>query len=193
MYGPRVPAVAVSGYAKPHAVTDVVHDHTSILATIEAKWNLPAMTYRDANAATMADFLDNRVRFPEPPQLAAPSDLAASERTCDTSKLRYTVRPSPSPPARRRVAQRVLLVWRGRDGSGLRVELAVSSGTLSHLALELLHGGRVIAHTSVLRLGTHRHSFPLHRAGARPIARGRYELRVRKGRRVLALRHITLS
>src|SRR5207253_3289081 len=49
LYGPRVPAVVVSGYARPRAVTNVVHDHTSILATIEAKWNLPAMTHRDAN------------------------------------------------------------------------------------------------------------------------------------------------
>jgi phospholipase C len=35
-----------------------VHDHTSVLATIEAKWNLPALTKRDANAATVMDFLD---------------------------------------------------------------------------------------------------------------------------------------
>ena len=34
-------------------MTDVVHDHTSVLATIEAKWNLPALTYRDANANTV--------------------------------------------------------------------------------------------------------------------------------------------
>jgi phospholipase C len=35
-----------------------VHDHTSILATIEAKWNLPALTYRDANAIPVFDFFD---------------------------------------------------------------------------------------------------------------------------------------
>ena len=35
----------------------MVHDHTSILATIEAKWNLPALSNRDANAATVMDFL----------------------------------------------------------------------------------------------------------------------------------------
>ncbi len=58
MYGPRVPAIVVSPYSKPEAVTDVVHDHTSILATIESKWNLPALTLRDANAATVMDFLD---------------------------------------------------------------------------------------------------------------------------------------
>ena len=58
MYGPRVPAMVVSPYSKPGGVTHVVHDHTSILATIEAKWNLPALTVRDANAATIMDFLN---------------------------------------------------------------------------------------------------------------------------------------
>jgi phospholipase C len=58
MFGPRVPAIVASPYSKPNAVTNVVHDHTSVLATIEAKWNLPALTYRDANAKTVEDFLD---------------------------------------------------------------------------------------------------------------------------------------
>jgi phospholipase C len=77
VYGPRVPAVVMSAYSKPHDVTDVVHDHTSVLATIEAKWNLPAMTYRDANAATMMDFINpKKLAFPDPPVLAsAPSPL----------------------------------------------------------------------------------------------------------------------
>jgi phospholipase C len=75
LYGIRVPAVVVSPYAKSNEVTNVVHDHTSVLATIERQWNLPALTYRDANAATMADFLDtSQMRFPEPPTLAAPAN-----------------------------------------------------------------------------------------------------------------------
>jgi phospholipase C len=75
MYGPRVPVVVVSPYARPHAVTNVVHDHTSVLATIERQWNLPALTSRDANAATLADFLNpSVVAFPEPPELAAPAN-----------------------------------------------------------------------------------------------------------------------
>jgi phospholipase C len=74
IYGPRVPAVVASPYAKPHAVTDVVHDHTSVLATIEAKWNLPALTYRDANAATVLDFLDpGHSAFATPPDIQGPS------------------------------------------------------------------------------------------------------------------------
>ena len=73
MYGPRVPGIVVSPYSKPNAVTNVVHDHTSALATIEAKWNLPALTYRDANASTVMDFLDlGRAAFLQPPTLAAP-------------------------------------------------------------------------------------------------------------------------
>jgi phospholipase C len=75
LYGPRVPVVVVSPFAKPAAVTNVVHDHTSVLATIEQQWNLPALTYRDANAATLADFLDPSVMsFREPPTLAKPAN-----------------------------------------------------------------------------------------------------------------------
>jgi phospholipase C len=58
MYGPRVPAVVVSPYSAAAVVTHAVHDHTSVLATIEAKWNLPALTDRDANANDLMDFLD---------------------------------------------------------------------------------------------------------------------------------------
>jgi phospholipase C len=45
-----------------------------VLATIEAKWNLPALTYRDANAKTVEDFLDlkSAPALLEPPTLAKP-------------------------------------------------------------------------------------------------------------------------
>ncbi len=72
LYGPRVPGIVASPYSKPNAVTNVLHDHTSVLATIEAKWNLPALTYRDANARTVADFLDLK----SPPALLEPPAIA---------------------------------------------------------------------------------------------------------------------
>src|SRR6185312_9088337 len=80
LYGPRVPAVVVSPYSKPNAVTNVVHDHTSFLATVEAKWNLPFLTYRDANAKTVKDFLDlESPAFMNPPTIAdAPAPVAAA-------------------------------------------------------------------------------------------------------------------
>jgi phospholipase C len=73
-YGPRVPAVVVSPYSRPNSVTNVIHDHTSVLATIEAKWNLPALTFRDANAATVMDFLNvAQPAFLTPPVVQGPS------------------------------------------------------------------------------------------------------------------------
>jgi phospholipase C len=73
IYGPRVPAIVASPYSRPNAVTNVVHDHTSVLATIAAKWNLPALTYRDANARTVEDFLDlSSPAMLEPPTITEP-------------------------------------------------------------------------------------------------------------------------
>jgi phospholipase C len=78
-YGPRVPAVAVSPYSRAGAVSDVVYDHTSILATIEHKWNLPALTKRDANANTILDMLDPDAEPRlDPPPLEAPSATGPS-------------------------------------------------------------------------------------------------------------------
>ncbi len=73
-YGFRVPAAIVSPYARRDYVSHVVHDHTSILKLIETKWNLPALTYRDANADDLLDALDlhGTPAFREPPKLAEP-------------------------------------------------------------------------------------------------------------------------
>lgn len=91
-YGFRVPAVVVSPWSRANHVTSVVHDHTSILAMAERKWNLPAMTHRDAAAADLSDFLDlDQPPFAEPPQLAPP--LAGPAQTaCEKSG------PGPIPP-----------------------------------------------------------------------------------------------
>jgi phospholipase C len=83
-YGFRVPSVIVSPYARRGSVTHVLHDHTSVLATVERKWNLPALTFRDANANDVTDFLDldalraRRPAFPALPPLAAPGDTTAA-------------------------------------------------------------------------------------------------------------------
>ncbi len=72
-YGFRVPCAVISPWARPDYVSHQVFDHTSICALAEAKWNLPAMTYRDANAGNMLDMLDlQRPAFLTPPALARP-------------------------------------------------------------------------------------------------------------------------
>jgi phospholipase C len=76
MYGPRVPTIVVSPYSKPHSVSDDVYDHTSVLATIEAKWNLPALTDRDANANPVWDLLDfTHPHLLDPGKIARPRGM----------------------------------------------------------------------------------------------------------------------
>jgi len=75
-YGFRVPSGVVSPFAKEDHVSHTVYDHTSILKTVEEKWNLPALTRRDANANSLFDMLDlhKKPAFLEPPSLPAPAD-----------------------------------------------------------------------------------------------------------------------
>ena len=73
MYGLRVPAFVISPFAKRDYVSHVVHDHTSVLRFIETKFNLGALTCRDANADNLLDCFDfRRAAFLEPPMLATP-------------------------------------------------------------------------------------------------------------------------
>jgi phospholipase C len=72
-YGFRVPCAIVSPWARPGYVSHHVFDHASICALVEAKWNLPAMTHRDARANNMLDMLDlSRPAFLHPPKLTRP-------------------------------------------------------------------------------------------------------------------------
>ncbi|MFL5799395.1 MAG: phospholipase C [Actinomycetota bacterium] len=77
-YGFRVPAVVVSPYSRPHFVSHVVDDHTSILKFVETRFGLPALTNRDAQADGMLGFFDfSHASFATPPALPpAPVDPA---------------------------------------------------------------------------------------------------------------------
>ena len=70
-YGVRVPAVIVSPYARPDCVLSDVFDHTSVLKLVEEKWNLPALTKRDAAALSPLGALD----FSAPPAFLTPPPL----------------------------------------------------------------------------------------------------------------------
>ena len=74
-YGFRVPAVLVSPYARPDCVLTEVFDHTSVLKLIEEKWNLPALTRRDAAALSPLGALDLSAppAFLDPPTLPGPA------------------------------------------------------------------------------------------------------------------------
>jgi phospholipase C len=79
--GFRVPCCVVSAWSKKDYVSHQTFDHTSILKLVETKWNLPALTYRDANAHNMLDFFDfkaARPPFAEAPVLSAPKNPFSS-------------------------------------------------------------------------------------------------------------------
>jgi phospholipase C len=74
MAGVRVVLIAVSPYSKPGYVGHHFYDHTSITRFIEARYDLPALTARDANAEPLTDLFD----FSSAPAfLTAPSIAAA--------------------------------------------------------------------------------------------------------------------
>jgi phospholipase C len=79
--GFRVPFTVVSPWVKPRFVSHKTYDHTSITRFIEARFNLPALTARDANADALIDFFD----FRRPPAFLVPPALP--EPTIDPSRL----------------------------------------------------------------------------------------------------------
>jgi phospholipase C len=90
-YGVRVPTIVISPYSKPHYVSHDVFDHTSILRLLEARFLMPAMTARDANANPMLDLFDfSKATFLKPPSLPTP--------TINQDEFNRCVALYPSPP-----------------------------------------------------------------------------------------------
>jgi phospholipase C len=97
-YGFRVPLMVVSPWARANYVSHLTQDHTSITAFIERKWNLPAMTYRDANAQQMTDYFDFRhAAFLKPPRLAPAPALAPGLAKCRAAGITDTPLPAGTP------------------------------------------------------------------------------------------------
>ena len=126
--GFRVPCTVISPFARRDYVSHVVHDHTSLLKFVETKWNLPAMTYRDANASNMCDFFDfhGRPPFLEPPELASPLNpfvgpLPAHSDGPDSGPfhpIANSVDADTLPPAQFHVSTPPVQIPRGRGFSG---------------------------------------------------------------------------
>jgi phospholipase C len=64
----------VSPYARRHYVSHVERDHTAILRFIQARYGLPALSNRDANADVLMDYFDfDEAPHAEPPTFAEPA------------------------------------------------------------------------------------------------------------------------
>ena len=127
-YGLRVPAFVISPYAKDRFVSHKVHDHTSVLRFIETKFNLGALTRRDANATNLLDCLDfhKPPAFLEPPVLAAPG-LPATGSRCD---------PTTPPPPTSASASAPPIIGRPTGGAPLSESQADRFKLLEHIRAE---------------------------------------------------------
>jgi phospholipase C len=100
-YGPRVPTLVISPYAKAGFVSHFTYDFTSMLKFIEVRWGLSSMTERDAHADPMLDCFDFG-QAPIPTLLIPlPKELPKPART-----MYRFYQPSVPPPEMIRYPQR---------------------------------------------------------------------------------------
>jgi phospholipase C len=79
-----VPLIVVSPYTKKNYVSHTVADHTAILKLIETRFNLPALTKRDAAQMDMTEFFN----FTSPPWMTPPNPPAqATNGACYANHL----------------------------------------------------------------------------------------------------------
>jgi phospholipase C len=82
--GYRVPLIVVSPYTKKNYVSHTVLDTTAILKLIETRFNVPALTKRDAAQGDMTEFFD----FNSPPWMTPPTPPAQNTSgACYLDKL----------------------------------------------------------------------------------------------------------
>lgn len=82
--GFRVPVVVVSPWSKPQTISHLQADYTSILKLIETRFNVPALTQRDATAADMTDPANGFFDFSSPHLLTVPPlPMQPTNGTCD--------------------------------------------------------------------------------------------------------------
>jgi phospholipase C len=176
-YGFRVPSIVIGPYAKRHHVSHLVYDHTSILAFLEHKWNLPAMTKRDANANNLLDFLDitalkaGRPTFPELPKLVPAGDN--SKRLACQPGHAGTIPPKSTPPTKLEIPSARV----SHQKRGIVIDVVSRGGKTPDVSVELRRGSKILARHSLGLLGPHGEHVVLRARHGLP-APGTYEVAV---------------
>ncbi len=142
------------------------------------------MTYRDANANDLTDFLDlqalpaGQPTFPElPPLVPAGNDARAARLLEDRTG-------QGSGAAARAEALRSVGTGQPTAKRGLVVELQTDRGTMTGLEVELFQGRHRVAHQFVASVGYPEHRVIVRVRGRAPKT-GHYTLVVRQGSRTL--------
>ena len=80
--------IVISPWVRPHFVSHVPRDYTAILRLIETRFNLPALTRRDASQDNMVEFFDFRSpAWINPPALPSQPVCTADSSPCDDPRL----------------------------------------------------------------------------------------------------------
>lgn len=74
-YGPRVPMIVISPYARQGYVSHYDYDFTSVLKFIEQRWNLKHLTPRDGRANGMSDCFDFNQTAAAPDVIPVPAGI----------------------------------------------------------------------------------------------------------------------
>ena len=82
--GYRIPLIVISPFAKMNYVSHTVADSTAVLKLVETRFNLPALTKRDAAQIDMTEFFD----FNNPPWVTPPTPPSQNlSNPCYLNKL----------------------------------------------------------------------------------------------------------
>ncbi len=92
-YGPRVPMIVISPYAKQHYISHYTYDLTSVLKFIEDRWHLKNLTTRDGRANGMEDCFDFEAPQAAPLVIQVPPGLKSK-----LDPVHYTYPPTVTLP-----------------------------------------------------------------------------------------------
>ena len=82
--GLRVPLIVVSPFVKPHYVSHVNRDFTAMLKLIEKRFNVPALTARDAAQDDMTEMFDfTKSQIPTPPPMPVQPTTGACNKSLE--------------------------------------------------------------------------------------------------------------
>jgi phospholipase C len=79
-YGVRVVALVISAYTTKNLISHQVYDHSSVPATVEALFNLPALTQRDASANNLTSLASLGTARTDTPATLPPVAAIAGEQ-----------------------------------------------------------------------------------------------------------------
>ncbi len=97
-YGPRVPMIVISPYARKHYISHVTYDLTSVLKFIEDRWHLKNLTSRDGRANGMISCFDFDAAPSSPTIIPVPKGL-----TSTLDPVHYTYPPTVTLPHQERL------------------------------------------------------------------------------------------